>query len=63
MTEVTNKIKTSGSEELEMLLRAVIKRYSELFPDWEISFVTVPKTDDRNEQLDRVIRFIENMKQ
>lgn len=46
-----------------MLLRAVIKRYSELFPDWEISFVTVPKTDDRNEQLDRVIRFIENMKQ
>ena len=63
MTEVTNKIKTSGSEELEMLLRAVIKRYSELFPDWEISFVTVSKTDDRNEQLDRVIRFIENMKQ
>ena len=48
--------------EIEQILTAVSQRYSELFPDWEISILTLHKETDRDQQLDRVISLLENMK-
>lgn len=48
--------------EIEKLLDVVLRRYEELFPDWEISTVSVCKSYDRNEQLDRMIAVLQGMK-
>ncbi|MBE6926698.1 MAG: hypothetical protein E7461_07635 [Ruminococcaceae bacterium] len=48
--------------EIEKLLKAVLQRYSVLFPDWEISTISIQKSADRNEQLDRMITMLQNMK-
>ena len=62
MQELLDGIARADSEELNELLQAVIKRYAELFPDWDISTISIRKCGDRNEQLDGMIRLLEKMK-
>lgn len=47
---------------LERLFDLVLHRYEELYPDWEISTVSVQKSADRNKQLDRMIAILQKMK-
>ena len=47
---------------IEQLLNLVLYRYEELYPDWEISTVSVQKSTDQNEQLDRMIAALQAMK-
>lgn len=51
-----------GIVELEAVLRAVIRRYGELFPDQEVCVLCVDRTDERIGQIDRIIRMLERMK-
>ena len=44
------------------ILKAVLDRYAVLFPSWEVHAISLDKTEDRNEQLDRMIQVLENMK-
>ncbi|MBE6944335.1 MAG: hypothetical protein E7453_08840 [Ruminococcaceae bacterium] len=62
MFELTEKIAQASASEIEELLNAVLQRYSVLFPDWEISTISIQKSADRNEQLDRMITMLQNMK-
>ena len=48
--------------EIEKLLKAVLRRYAVLYPDWEISTISLQKSSDRNEQLDRMIAMLQRMK-
>ena len=57
------KIKKAKPEELNDILLAVLERYREVFPDWEIITVSLEKAVDKNEQLDRTIKLLENMKE
>ena len=56
------KIEKANEIEIERLLKAVLQRYGVLFPDWELSVVSVEKNTDRNEQIDRMIELLEKMK-
>ncbi len=62
MWYVMRKIKNAKSAQLEKVLQAVISRYGELHPGWEISTVSIEKASDRAEQLDRIIATLEKMK-
>ena len=62
MEEILRKVSTANEEEVEMLLTAVLARYGELYPDWEISTISLRRGEDRAEQLDRTIRMLEYMK-
>ena len=62
MEEILRKVSTANEEETEMLLTAVLARYGELYPDWEISTISLLRGEDRAEQLDRTIRMLEYMK-
>lgn len=62
MSDLYEQIAQTDSAEIETLLDAVLRRYEELFPDWEISAVSVQKSDDRNKQLDRIIAMLQRMK-
>jgi len=60
---MVEKIKKAKPEELNDILLAVLERYREVFPDWEIITVSLEKAVDKNEQLDRTIKLLENMKE
>ncbi|MBO5952872.1 MAG: hypothetical protein J6Q53_01920 [Oscillospiraceae bacterium] len=63
MRELIMKIGQADADSLEELLKAVIRRYAEVFPDWEISTISLEKKGDRNKQIDRMIYALEAMKQ
>ena len=62
MMDLYKEIQQTDLVEIENLLDMVLRRYEELFPDWEISTVSVRKSRDRNEQLDRMIAMLQRMK-
>lgn len=62
MLDLTKEIAQADGVEIEKLLKAVLRRYTVLFPDWEVCAVSIQKSDDRNEQLDRMITMLQNMK-
>ena len=62
MFDLVEEILRADEVEIEKLLKAVLQRYAVLFPDWEVSTVSLEKSSDRNEQLDRIIALLQNMK-
>ena len=56
-------IRNAGQDEISEILRAVIARYQELFPEWEISILSLEKDTDKNSQLDRAIALLQSMKE
>ena len=62
MRELLEEIAQTNENEIGELLKAVLQRYAVLFPDWDVSTISLNKSADRNEQLDRVIGMLENMK-
>ena len=60
---IVDDIKKAESEELNDILLAVLSRYREVFPDWELITISIEKAVDKNEQLDRVIELLEHMKE
>ena len=63
MREIIQAISQARDSEVEEMMMALIKRYKELFPDWELSIVAVEKTGDRNAQIDKVIELLEKLKE
>ena len=62
MQNLLNQIARAEKEDMDSILRAALKRYGELFPDWEITTFSLPKGSDRAEQIDRAIALLESMK-
>ena len=62
MEDLLLAIAQSDEDAVEELLRAVRKRYAVLFPDWELSMISVKKNADKNEQLDKFIALLQNLK-
>ena len=62
LTAVIDRILAAEENELEEILRAVLRRYAEVFPNWEVSTISIDKTRDRNEQLDQLIAMAQKMK-
>ena len=62
MMDLTEEIAKANGEEMDQILKAVLSRYSVLYPDWELCTVSILKSEDRNEQLDRMIAMLERMK-
>lgn len=62
MPDLVKEIAKADRAEIEKLLTAVLQRYAVLFPDWEVSTISLQKSVDRNEQIDRVIAMLQKMK-
>lgn len=62
MDNLFKKIAQADEYEVAELLKAVLRRYAVVFPDWEVSVVSLHKGADRNEQIDRIISVLESMK-
>lgn len=60
---ITDAIKKAEPEELNDILLAVLARYREVFPNWEVMTVSLEKAGDKMKQMDRMIGLLENMKE
>ena len=62
MNDLIAEIARVDPNEINDILDAVLERYAVLFPDWEVSTISLRKSPDRNEQIDRMIRTLQNLK-
>ena len=62
MEEMRQKIAQADAEAVDTLLTAVLARYGELYPDWEVCTMSVRKDEDKAKQIDAIIRRLEYMK-
>ena len=62
MEDVLKKIRKANNPQIQSLLDAVMDRYRELNPDWEIAFFSLLKSNDATYQLDRMIQMLNSIK-
>ena len=60
---ITDDIKQAKPEELNDILLAIMARYREVYPDWELITLSLEKAVDKNEQIDAVIALLSRMKE
>ena len=61
--DIYDEINDADGEEITEILDIVLHRYEQLFPQWSVSVVSIEKCEDRMEQIDRMIAFLEAMKE
>ena len=59
MDEVIRAIEQTDTENMQDLLQATMKRYRELYPQWEIMFISADTqaTDERSKQVLELISY------
>jgi hypothetical protein len=62
MHDLIAGIAQSNEAEISDLLQAVIRRYAQLFPEWELGTISIEKSGDRNAQIDQMILVLQSMK-
>ena len=62
MRDLLAGIAQANESELSDLLQAVMRRYAQLFPEWELGTISIEKSGDRNAQIDRMILVLQSMK-
>lgn len=62
MADLLEEIARTDGAEIEKVLRAVLDRYAVLYPDWDVTTFSLQKSDDRNEQIDRIIAIMQSFK-
>ena len=49
--------------EIQDILQAVLSRYRQLYPDWDINVMSLEKKESKNQQLESIIALLESMKE
>ena len=62
MQNITENIARADAAQIGDLLDAVLKRYGELYPDWDICTFSLCKQEDRDQQIDAAIRILQRMR-
>ena len=63
MCELAKLIENANADEIDDILFAAKKRYSQLFPGWEVVLAVLEMPGDVVKQLDNSIRFLEQLKE
>ena len=60
--DILDKINNLTEFEICDVVDAVLRRYHDLFPDWEIATISICKNLDRTEQINNIIQLLEKLK-
>ena len=60
--DIFQEIDRLTASEINAVVDAVLAKYQELFPDWEIATFSIFKKDDREDQIDRLIQLLKELK-
>ena len=61
MEELVDRIDDVKESQIQQVLDAVLARYTELYPHWAVSIISVLRNADRNLQIDQMIRLLESI--
>ena len=50
LNEILNFIDQADSSQLSEIIQAIIQRYGQISPDWEVNFLSLPKNDPLRRQ-------------
>ena len=62
MEELLVRINKVDEGQIQQVLDAVLAWYTELYPHWAVSIISVLRNADRNLQIDQMIRLLESIK-
>ena len=62
LDDIFELISEMDGDELHQVLNHVLFYLAELFPQWSVSVISMDKCEDKTEQIDRMIAFLEKMK-
>lgn len=62
MDGILDVIYKANREQAAILFEAVLARYKQLYPDWEIETIAIQKSQDKIVQLNRTIAVLERLK-
>lgn len=60
--ELLNMIGNASNEQIGNILDTAMKRYNELYPDWEINLFSIPKGKNKDEHIDNIVRMLTQLK-
>lgn len=55
------RIRMADEHQIGVILEEAVKRYNALYPQWEIITLSVKRSNNRAEQLERTIRMLRSM--
>ena len=55
------KIKNAAPEELDQILQAVLARYREVYPDWDMTVISLDRREDRDQQIRKIREFLDRL--
>lgn len=61
MEKMLEEIGQANAASLDGILKAVLRRYAELFPSWEVIFISLEKNTQRNGQINRIIETLKKI--
>ena len=62
MQEILNQISCANEDQISILLDAVLERFHEVYPQWDIGTITIRKSGNIEEEVDRTIALLERLK-
>ena len=61
---IVDTIRQTDWPELDAIMKAVIRRYGELFPEWELYFISMHRdAEKRKKDLEDLICFLERLEE
>ena len=63
MEELLDRIDEVKESQIQQVLDAVLARYTELYPQWAVSVISVLRNADRKLHNDQMIRLLESIKE
>ena len=63
MERALSVIASADGWQIEKLSNAVLRRYGELYPDWEVTTISFHKNKDKNAEIDGIIRVLQSIKE
>ena len=59
--QIQKAISRADDFEISQIIQTVIRRYSVVYPDWEVMFLSLPKEpEERREQLEQMLGTLKN---
>lgn len=57
---LTERIRSANGAELNEIINAAIRRYGELFPEWEMHFISMHRNGEkRRADIQKLVQFLE----
>ena len=63
MANLTDRIHQADSDEIELIIDALLSRHAILYPNWELAIIALNKTTDLNTQIDQTILLLQGFKE